>query len=495
MSLARYFSSCLYKVKLDSMNIDSSTHNNIDTDIHKPHPEVIRGENGHLFISGGRQRVEDYIFGRIKIKQESFRNFENNLRDRRILSKKVGAKFVHVLCPDKQSVYREEYPYSGFMNLGEVYAKNCSEKFLYPLDELRDIKSKQNVYYITDSHWNDTGAKVVAGHILEIGLGFNGAVEHLNHMRSKTFVHATSGDCGKKLTPPESEIGTWYPDVYKKIYADNNFKHNLGILRTIVNPYAPGDTRLLIFGDSFINHCISMLTDFFRFTLYIRTPFMHPEAVYAFRPTHIISSNVERYLSDVRSDAEAGNFLLMAFMRGLNFDQANPIYKVLDGLLSSSPSSLDEVVTQYVGNLQKNGENREASSFIDAWCRFGRWTEKLAIIKSRAELKNGNKEGSLKYAELAVKTTGRSASALIHKGAVLMQMKRFLEAKAVVNEALTIAPSNFVGYRTLAMILRKAGDNSGALFAAEKAVECSNYAPSVVSYRDRLYREISSMST
>jgi hypothetical protein len=66
-----------------------------------------------------------------------------------------------------------------------------------------------------------------------------------------------------------------------------------------------------MFCDSFGMSCGDLLSLFFREIFIVRSPYFHSDTVREFGPTHVISSNVERYLPNFPTDREAPIALLM----------------------------------------------------------------------------------------------------------------------------------------------------------------------------------------
>ena len=130
---------------------------------YKPHPNVIIGDDDELFLSGGAHHVEDFILGIKKPNSRSFENFTSNLNFRKNISKDIGAKYIHIIFTDKQTVYADKYPIKNTKSLGNLYKKSCDIEFLYPVKELESADS----YFKTDSHWNPFGALVATKVVLD----------------------------------------------------------------------------------------------------------------------------------------------------------------------------------------------------------------------------------------------------------------------------------------------------------------------------------------
>jgi hypothetical protein len=78
-------------------------------------------------------------------------------------------KHLFIICPNKHSVYPENYPYSrpsGITRLHQIDSvfRSLGVAYVCPLDTLISLKNRENLplYYETDSHWNPLGAYYAA---------------------------------------------------------------------------------------------------------------------------------------------------------------------------------------------------------------------------------------------------------------------------------------------------------------------------------------------
>lgn len=336
---------------------------------------AVEGRDGHLFLGGGNHRVEEFIFGHAVPDEASFHNFTENLKRRRQWVQQQGAAYVHMVSPDKQNVYREEYPHPGFINLASLYQNRCPEaKFLYPLEALRQHKqSGTDVYSHTDTHWNPEGALLASQLLLtELGLA-DDAHDMANWYAGKSYAGAAfAGDLGSKLKPVRMGPLIDYPERHLKFSYDNQFTSNTGFCRILINPAAPTNRRLLVFGTSSLAACLRFLSDHFHSLLFIRTPYMHPEALWMYRPSHVISGGVERYLSHVESDIQAHNFILTPILRGQAINNThNTFYQALDGLLSQHPSVLRDAQLKQLTHWLTQGHGVRGIHMTQIWLKQG----------------------------------------------------------------------------------------------------------------------------
>lgn len=278
---------------------------------------VVVGEGGELFLCSDRHFTLDLLLGRKSVDKRSIENFTANLERRRALSQACGARYVHLVAPDKHVVLREKFPLKQFLVLGEVYADRSGASFLYPVDELR---RQPGSYSRTDTHWSVEGTIIIA-ELLATTFGIPGPVVREGCaalrgalVRSEEMV---AGDLGVKLDPPHLEPKEHLELPWKVHTFSNGVRggNDGRIIATVSeSPLASG--RLVIFGDSFLALGQAALTAFFKEILFCRTRYYHEEIVRSARPDFVVSENVERYLSAVASDADAVPMLLMAQMLG-----------------------------------------------------------------------------------------------------------------------------------------------------------------------------------
>lgn len=120
------------------------------------------------------------------------------------------------------------------------------------------------------------------------------------------------GDLAKMLGSSEKSEEL----VVSPLFGQTNSFDNRGALKgntnNIIicsNEAAVVEKTVLIIGDSFIALCVKLLSVFFRDIIYIRSSTFQKDAVDLFKPDFVISSNAERYLSDVKSDRDSHSIL------------------------------------------------------------------------------------------------------------------------------------------------------------------------------------------
>lgn len=439
----------------------------------KLHPNVIMGEDGELFLSGGAHQVEEFILGIKQPSSKSFENFDSNIKFRTSISEDIGAQYVHIVCPDKQTTYANKYPIKNTKALGDLYKEKCSSPFLYPVDEI----GSNGTYFKTDSHWNPTGALKATKHVLDqFNIKYNNEYQRL----SLSTTIDQPGDLGGKLTPQLREFVSHYNENLFKIILCNEHKGNDGLIKICINPEAQEDSRLLIFGDSFMMSCLSYFSDVFKYVIFVRSRHFHPELVYSYRPTHIISSNVERYLSHVDTDKNASNIFLLPFMKGLKFESTNDFYNTFAALTSLNIAKINEILFIKLQELIKNKEFESVERITKTMMSQSNIEDYLYLLRSRNFMAAGKLDDGLALASNLLEKSGRSVIAIEHIASCHLQRKEFHQSLKLFNEAITKSKNKYSLYKGKSICLKSLEKYDEALECAQIALEISNSAPDII---------------
>lgn len=303
---------------------------------------VIIGEDEQLFLASERHNTIDLLSGKVPIHRNSFTYFARNLKSRREIATQAGARYVHLVAPDKHSVLREEFPFKEFTPVAETYREKTGADFLFPVQALR-ASSPLKGYCRTDTHWSIRGRIAIAAELAR-ALGFDEATIAARTATLSALVKPTEqpfvGDLGGRFTPPRDEPGeVLAPDWRIHAFSNGVTSGNHGRINLMISDYPEAQGRLVIFGDSFLAQTLQALTAYFKEILFCRTRFLHREIVLNAAPDYIITENVERYLSAVSSDAEAPPMLLMAPMMGRPARYDGDNVRALGAFLSSRTGS------------------------------------------------------------------------------------------------------------------------------------------------------------
>ena len=190
---------------------------------------VLVGRDGYLFLAEGGHAVSDFVTGRRQVAPVNFDIFRGNISSRMAWAVEHGARYLHLIMPDKQSIIPEAWTLDPPIRLGELYARTVPDLqplFLYPADLL--ARQGHDVLTRTDTHLAPRGSLLIAALLAE-GFTREPQTDMFEALAAKLTVEVPrSNDLGDKLTPAVSEIvrtlsegppGTW---VTNKIPGGNN---------------------------------------------------------------------------------------------------------------------------------------------------------------------------------------------------------------------------------------------------------------------------------
>jgi alginate O-acetyltransferase complex protein AlgJ len=219
--------------------------------------EIQEGRDGWLFLRFGTNRVIRYF--------TEADYFCDLLVDRALRTGELGARYFHLIVPDKLTVYRENYigSLSNYDNRPSrtiplaLQRRGASHVYLDVTSQLIAERDARPLFYKTDTHWTPFGA-IVAYQLLSEALG----VEKLDLTDLVCGEYIATFDLGGKLDPPVQETGFYFdvPDSGTLIFAnelaayfdEQRMHHNQrGRQYVYRNERLRGGKRLVVFGDSF----------------------------------------------------------------------------------------------------------------------------------------------------------------------------------------------------------------------------------------------------
>jgi hypothetical protein len=218
-----------------------------------------------------------------------------------------GIPLLVVIAPDKQTIYPEFLPDAAAILvhrsrldefIDELRITHSPVHLLDLRPALLAAKASAQIYYKTDSHWNDLGAYV--GYRAIIGAAANLLPEwHIIPASRADFIEEsapfTSGDLARMI-----HLSAQYPDTAFTLTPIIPFpispvaKKPGGIgASEVSNPRLP---RLFFLHDSFGNYLIPMLGPHFRRAVYAYANELNPTLIDQEKPDIVIDEFVERDL-------------------------------------------------------------------------------------------------------------------------------------------------------------------------------------------------------
>lgn len=283
--------------------------------------EVLFGRNGELFLAGGAHSILKFMRG-AEISATGTRLLHDNLVRRRVLSAQYGARFLHLIAPEKYVVYPQNLPLvqAGFM--AQAYLKAGHTDAIYPIETLRNPRRGRS-YPLTDTHWTPHGILAIV-EMLALRCGMPAeTVEAIGQKVSDEIREDGTifyGDLGRKIEPKQGEPLLRFGTEFHCRVHENGMGHdftspiNDGRMVVIEAEQACSDQVLLLFGDSYLYHALELMALFFRRIVFTRTRFFHEELVQMVRPDVVISQMAERYMGSVTSDEVAPPFFMIPYL-------------------------------------------------------------------------------------------------------------------------------------------------------------------------------------
>ena len=281
-----------------------SLHNNL----------AVGGRHGWLYYTSATDGDNLADFNKTNLlDKEQLERLKTNIQSVVEWCDSVNLKYLFVICPNKHSVYPENYPYnrpdgetrssqidSIFRSLGVAYA-NPLGTLIY----LKD-KEKEPLYYETDTHWNPIGAYHAAQLIKnEIERQFPD-VEFPRWDKSVEVSYSdTEGDIlpllnikkSRSTRPVVKDGANLYTDYYEQIESDVQGRFQT---RT-ENKKLP---TAIIFRDSFGKALVPYLSTLFSCADYNWKQFRDADKQYVLqnKPDILIFEAVERYSVSIVGD-------------------------------------------------------------------------------------------------------------------------------------------------------------------------------------------------
>lgn len=234
--------------------------------------KILLGQNGWLFLGDSFNNAFSKSKGNLVFKNEELVVIKENLSIIKDWCKKNKTEIFINAVPGKHTVYKENLPYK----INEQRTQLDQFKQIYPeLIDLRDlfeVKKEKQLYFKTDSHWNQFGAFEAYLKVMQEFKTRNSGIKMLTpkNIDSIVYINSRIGDLNVILdrTAREKEPKMFLKNslgksVSKKIEVP--FYHRLNkesYEERYVNDLALNDMKIVLLRDSFSDFS----KDFFRAT-------------------------------------------------------------------------------------------------------------------------------------------------------------------------------------------------------------------------------------
>ena len=267
-------------------------------------PKAIAGDNGWLVYTAEGD-INDYqkvgLFS-----EEELAQFQHNLDALSGAYAERGIDLIVVIVPNKNTIYPERVPDLPVLGvesrLDQVTAylrEHGSEQLVDLRPALLAEKAEREMYYATDTHWNDYGAYIAYAALLdEAGITPRPATDFDVVTRDPALLDL-SENIGATILP---ESKTQFAPRFDLRASFKNL--NLGGRRLMLS-YVPGTSLpdVVLYYDSFFFNVIPMLGEHFNHGLYVQNytggGLWNLSWVDEREPDVVIIEFAERYLHDL----------------------------------------------------------------------------------------------------------------------------------------------------------------------------------------------------
>jgi len=286
--------------------------------------DVHIGHDGWLFLIGGSNNALDlYSAPRTPFTPDIREDWVNLLTSRQNRAAAFGARYMHLIAPEKLSVYPEYF--RGELDtsvrpgaqLRRHMTGELAELLVDPVAFFGTVKNNAKLYWKTDTHWTFFGCFAAYQLLMtRLGLPFD------RTLQGRPFSEGDlTFDLGGKLATPQQERGRFYRVLSKarRIHAnplvtfqESNRRFSESELhvgtQVVFRNDDPGaiERKVVLFGDSFSEyrpHLLSgLLAETFRETHFLWTASVDFDYARRVGADIVISEGAERFMSRVPSD-------------------------------------------------------------------------------------------------------------------------------------------------------------------------------------------------
>lgn len=281
------------------------------------------GQDGWLFLTGGSNGAADLYRTDLAV-WRMLRGWRRLLLARAARAEGLGLRYLHLVSPEKLSVYDRHFfgrgpvraARSPARRLGRLVRLSGTGRRLWvdALSPLRAARDGPDLYYRTDTHWTSRGT-FVAYRALCAATG----AAPLDLLATRPFVTATGVmDLGEKLQFPVPETRDLHAIPLRARVAEASPLHALarrhpaldlhtGVAVATRNDDPAADPRrLLLFGSSYSNYgetgLTAMLAETFRSVHFVWSAEIDWGLVARLRPDLLITESAERYMARLPGD-------------------------------------------------------------------------------------------------------------------------------------------------------------------------------------------------
>ncbi|WAK00673.1 polysaccharide pyruvyl transferase family protein [Methylobacter sp. YRD-M1] len=282
------------------------------------------GKNGWLFLCNDSNDAIGQYAGRLKLTSEVLEQYVSQYRRTQSLYRHKGIYYLLTITPGKESIYSEFLPDSVTAGTGLT----VKDQFIAAVNPVLDVdildlkpvllanKSRGQLCYKNDSHWNYLGAMIACQIIIEklrekftnipefdesaftLINGDEGACD----LSGKTRLNYIDGKYVENVEHLEQSVAVCAISVQNEKKAIELLEHPYKELsktrptRLFKNEKSANLPRAIIIRDSYADWMIPFLSEYFSECLFVWARYVEPAVIESFKPDIIIEQVVDRFL-------------------------------------------------------------------------------------------------------------------------------------------------------------------------------------------------------
>ncbi|AWN49556.1 hypothetical protein DK419_27120 [Methylobacterium terrae] len=282
------------------------------------------GKDGWLFLTGGSNGAADLYRTDLAV-WRMLRGWRRLLLARAARAEGLGLRYLHLVSPEKLSVYDRHFFGRGPVRAARSPARRLARLlrlsaagrrlWVDALTPLRAARDTTDLYYRTDTHWTSHGTLIAYRALCAAG----GAAPLDDLLPTRPVVTATRiMDLGEKLQFPVPETRDLHVIPLRARVAERSPLHALarrhpaldlhtGVAVGYRNDDPTADPRrLLLFGSSYSGYgesgLTAMLAETFREVHFVWSAEVDWDLVARLRPDLLVTESAERYMARLPGD-------------------------------------------------------------------------------------------------------------------------------------------------------------------------------------------------
>jgi alginate O-acetyltransferase complex protein AlgJ len=287
--------------------------------------EVHAGKEGWLFLRGGRNAPLDFYATPDAFPREVADAWKTLLLSRNERATSLGARFVHLIAPEKLTIYPEffagELPFYDLCPAialnNDVSTDKLNHMLVHVVDYMKKLREHYLLYWRTDTHWTFHGCfaayQMLCSHL---GVHQNVLLPQGQTTRGNIVL-----DLGSKMDPPvreEYEVVNFVRNArcvytnalinYKRqtrLETDAGLHVGSNVIFVNHSPDA-NSNRVVLFGDSFAEYrthlLTGMLAETFRELHFVWSSSIDWGYVERVQPNILVTELAERFMGTLPTD-------------------------------------------------------------------------------------------------------------------------------------------------------------------------------------------------